>query len=448
MMQPFVTLPLLLLSAGSLLKACLCPMNTPPCQGYWQSSAVFAGMVTQRTSPNLPAEQNKRGSAFLTVRFAFSVVKAYRGDLENEVQVSSGLGGGDCGYPFRVGERYLVYAYVDPETKELSTSICTLTKPLVDAGKDLDYIRTLKTEPAGTRLYGSVHDFTRTRTGSRITPELLAGAGIELKTPQSILHQVSDKDGTYEWKGLQAGKYQMSVKLENYLSLSLSGIDLNLPGEGCFALDLAVESNGQIEGRVLDDQGNPQSFQRVELADSEGNGLGEFHVETDQEGHYQFSGVRPGDFLLGVNLSSPPDAKSAIARTYFPNALTRENAVVVHLSKADRLIGHDIHVSRRTESRPLRGVIFRLDGKPAANATITLVYPDYPWHSDSQRGPDAQGRFSIEVRTNLRTILWVQAPDARGIWMNAGQVELPTEGPIQDQILSLSHEPKKFTPSN
>jgi hypothetical protein len=296
-MQRFVTLPLLLLSAGGLLKACSCPMNMPPCQGYWQSSAVFAGMVTQLPSPNLSAELNKRESTFRSVRFAFSVVKAYRGDLENEVQVSSGLGGGDCGYPFRVGERYLVYAYVDPETKELSTSICTLTKSLVDAGKDLDYIRTIKTEPAGTRLYGSVHDYTRTRTGSRISPELLAGADIELKTPQGILHQVSDKNGTYEWKGLQAGKYQMSVKLGNYLSLSLSGIDLNLPGEGCFALDVAVESNGQIEGRVLDDEGNPQAFQRVELADSEGNGLGEFHVETDQEGHYSAGFGRETSFL-------------------------------------------------------------------------------------------------------------------------------------------------------
>jgi hypothetical protein len=41
---------------------------------------------------------------------------------------------GICGYEFKVGESYLVYAH---GSDRLNTDICTRTEKLVDAGKDL-----------------------------------------------------------------------------------------------------------------------------------------------------------------------------------------------------------------------------------------------------------------------------------------------------------------------
>ncbi len=156
----------------------------------------------------------------------------------------------------------------------------------------------------------------------------------------------------------------------------------------------------------------------------------------------------PGDFLIGVNLSDPPDAEHPYLRTFLPGTQKRDNAALVHLGKAGRLTGQDIYLGIRCEPRIVHGVVLWPDGKPGTNATITLAYPDYPWRSDSQAGPDGQGRFSVQVLTHLRTILWVQAPNTEGVWMNAGQVKLPAEGAIQPLTLILNREPPKWIPPN
>jgi len=54
----------------------------------------------------------------------FRVQRAYKGDLGAEVQVSTGLGGGDCGAVFAPGLTHLVYAG-GPNLSELSVSRCS-----------------------------------------------------------------------------------------------------------------------------------------------------------------------------------------------------------------------------------------------------------------------------------------------------------------------------------
>src|SRR5271168_3415594 len=53
----------------------------------------------------------------------FRVTRAYKGDVGSEVQISTGLGGGDCGAVFATGLTYLVYAY-GSTPRELDTSMC------------------------------------------------------------------------------------------------------------------------------------------------------------------------------------------------------------------------------------------------------------------------------------------------------------------------------------
>lgn len=440
-------LPTFFTLLSGIAQGCVCPEHAPTCQGYWDATTVFAGVVTRISSvpgETRAGEHEKRTRSELLIRF--TVENNYRDSLGSEVWVSTGLGGGDCGFRFRLGERYLVYANRSKETEKLSTSICTLTKLLTEAKEDLEYISRLSTEPPGTRLYGSVLDYTESGMRTAGSQEKLAGVDIRLKGPQGAQELISDKEGKYSWSGLPAGQYQIGATLPNYVSATSGDIEFDLPGRGCFAFDILLQSNGQIFGRVYDAIGNPLPHQRVELADPEGNGLGELRAETDDGGLYHFSGVRSGDFFIGVNISDPPDSQSPYVRTYLPAAQARESAAIVHLPKAGKLTGQDIYLSKRTEPRDVKGVILWPNGKPAPNASISLAYPDYPWRMDSSPAPDSQGNFSIQVLTNLRTMLWVQAPNATGVWMNAGRVELPTEGSIKALTLILNHEPPKWVP--
>ena len=388
-------------------RGCSCAEHTPPCQGYWGASVVFAGVVTEISSRPVETRQGEGTHAPAEAIIHFTVEKYYRDNRGAEVQVSTGFGGGDCGYPFRIGERYLVYAQIYKGRQDLSTSICTLTKPLAEATQDLDYISDLPVEPDGTLLYGSVFDYTPSR-------ETLAGADVRLEGPQGVRHVISDGAGKFEWKGLPAGRYRLTATFPNYIKVGLRDVDFSLTGKGCLELNLLLQSNGQINGRVYTSDGKPVPNQDVELAAAEGNGLAELHAETDEEGQYHFSGVHPGQFVIGVNLSGVPNAKSPYVRTYFPNAQKRQNASIVHLAKGEIVVGKDIYLGQRTAAREVEGVILWQDGTPAANATITLSYPDYPWWSDSKPGPDSQGKFSVQVLTDLRTILWVQGQNAAG----------------------------------
>ena len=92
--------------------ACDCAFGGgTPCQDYWEVSAVFVGVVTG--SSRVTVDQG--GYAHTQRLVQFSLDRAYKGIEGAEAQVITGLGDADCGYGFRLGEKYLVYAYRDKE---------------------------------------------------------------------------------------------------------------------------------------------------------------------------------------------------------------------------------------------------------------------------------------------------------------------------------------------
>jgi hypothetical protein len=70
----------------------------------------------------------------------FSAVHLYRGEITGDAIIETGLSGGDCGYNFVTGESYLVFAWKE-ESGKLSTSICSGTTLLEDAGAPLRFLR-------------------------------------------------------------------------------------------------------------------------------------------------------------------------------------------------------------------------------------------------------------------------------------------------------------------
>lgn len=119
------------LSVSSKVVACSCDLP-PVHQSLKQqvtkarnsSSAVFSGVVL------------KIDEAAYSVRVTFKVDEYWKRQLSTQVIVVTGRGGGDCGYRFEVGQRYLVYAYGSDVTS-LGTNICQRTAPYSDGAADL-----------------------------------------------------------------------------------------------------------------------------------------------------------------------------------------------------------------------------------------------------------------------------------------------------------------------
>jgi hypothetical protein len=72
----------------------------------------------------------------------FHVAKTYKGNLGTDVQVHTGLGGGDCGATYMPGLNYLVYA-LGPSLDRLGASMCSPGGWLegTEAAIDLRYLR-------------------------------------------------------------------------------------------------------------------------------------------------------------------------------------------------------------------------------------------------------------------------------------------------------------------
>lgn len=130
----------LLLVGGTPLAACSCGGSAVSCESVWTTGAVFVGTVTELGAP----VRGTREEPFPQRRVAFEVVEPFKG-LEataGTVELFTGNGGGDCGYPFIVGSIYLVFA--DESNGRLTASICSNTMPIEKAATDLAW-----TTPSG-----------------------------------------------------------------------------------------------------------------------------------------------------------------------------------------------------------------------------------------------------------------------------------------------------------
>jgi len=118
---------------GSTAVGCSCSPPPPPLDALKVAYSVFVGVPR---SVRQLSESRKV--------FEFEVVEGLKGDLKSKVSVVTGIGNGDCGIPFSMGQRYLVYA--DRSEKQLSAHLCSRTTMLFNGSHDgeIDLLRKAK----------------------------------------------------------------------------------------------------------------------------------------------------------------------------------------------------------------------------------------------------------------------------------------------------------------
>ena len=110
--------------------ACTCVPLKGPAEELELAAAVFSGKVVE-------IRRHKRGEdIFAGVEAVVRVERVWKGVEATTVSVFTASHSAACGYGFKEGRTYLVYAYKDAEGR-LSTGICGRTRRLKDAGEDL-----------------------------------------------------------------------------------------------------------------------------------------------------------------------------------------------------------------------------------------------------------------------------------------------------------------------
>lgn len=124
-MKLAVTVSLVAGVLASVSYACSCAPPPPPKEALKQSTAVFAAKVVKI---------EKKGFEHVVT---LDVLKSWKSVKENVVQVYTPSDGAACGVEFKEKEEWLIYAGTDPETKNLSTIICTRTTLLEGAEDEI-----------------------------------------------------------------------------------------------------------------------------------------------------------------------------------------------------------------------------------------------------------------------------------------------------------------------
>ena len=390
--------------ATPIANACTCGGNGSPCESFGTATAVFVGTpIATRTEQPKP---EKREDYFAPRTFKFSVEQAYLGVTGTEIEVSTGFGGGDCGYSFELGQRYLVYAY-RYESGQLGTSICTSTKPFSKARDDLAFLGNLSSAAPGATIHGHVA-YNQSDNGSSLGPDV----SIVIEG-ENVRREVRlDAEGKYRVSGLQPGKFKVILKIPDTLTTYQTEHEVSVVDRGCAAMSYYVKDNGRISGSVVDYEGRRVPKVMLALIQPNSDPKKEYVdlASTDDQGVFNFSGIPPGRYLIAANFRrfpEPGDPTLAYPPVYYPSVVDQPSAEVITLKVGEKLSDYEIRLPPRRPASVLAVQIVWEDGTPAP---ALVVVKDVTEHKESEVmghgfSADEQGKFTLYGYVGQKLIL-------------------------------------------
>ena len=135
-------------------------------EAFSQAGAVFAGRVSNIEDPPSPMS-----SSMAPVTVTFDVSKVWKGSGAQIQEITTPFSGASCGYEFRAGEEYLVYA-----SEDMKVLLCGETKPLSNAKVDLETLGASGVLPDTSGAVGSPYEI----------PHIAAGVAILLAASSTL----------------------------------------------------------------------------------------------------------------------------------------------------------------------------------------------------------------------------------------------------------------------
>ena len=377
--------------------ACSCAGPALPCQDYWRASAVFIGTVSSNTRSTYKIDKSELEGRLIH----FAVDRTFRDVASTEVEVITGLGGGDCGYDFRVGGQYLVYAYRNADNK-LATGICSRTRLLSEASEDLKYFEGLAKAKSGAEIFGEVK---RLNKPPAVDPTPVADVKIVIEGSSSRLEAVTDEKGSYRISHLPAGSYTVRVELPEGLAIHNSERQVTVSDRGCAQASFWLQTDTRITGTVLDASGQPVPEILIELMPlAGGSNAYPSSAKTDEKGRYELKLLQPGRYLVGVRIYGLAGSTYvAYPRTYYPGVSEQAQATVITLAEGQQLNLSEMILSARLFEQSLNGIVVDADGHPVSGATVWLKETEYTDHDMPYRTTtDSEGRFSFKTYEGIK----------------------------------------------
>jgi hypothetical protein len=401
---------LLSLALPAAMWACSCsPSDGPPCIAAWKASVVFAGTVVELTRDT--RQPDSRGivqvNGFLGTHAIFEVAEAFIGmaGRGKQVEIRTGMGGGDCGYRFERGQGYLVYAY---ENKDglLVASICSRTATVDRVQADLTYLRSLPNSGQFGYIFGvsgNGEGAGRIDQALRMwVPSGIPGATVTLNGPGKSERLVTGEDGSFQFDHLSPGKYNVAVAKDGYILTGVSAA-LDVHAGGCAYAWETLVVDRRLVGKVIGADGFPAANIRVELVPmrpTEQNQLPFPIAETTtgSDGAYELRNIRSGEYYLGINLARTPSKEMPYTRYFYPGTEDPSHAGVVFVEEEPGVSTYQFSLPAPQKERQVAGFVYWPDGQPAEKVGIFLEDIRWQWRTNAILATtDAKGHFEISA---------------------------------------------------
>ncbi len=109
-LKPLIILYLCIIHTTSS-KACSCVGLRSIKEEVRVSDVVFTGVVLSKRTFNVNDSISMGGFIIQNAEYSILVTKRLKGLIQKDtIKIITGIGGGDCGFPFLIGNEYIVYA--------------------------------------------------------------------------------------------------------------------------------------------------------------------------------------------------------------------------------------------------------------------------------------------------------------------------------------------------
>lgn len=345
---------------ADLPRSCSGSVPGAPCADFWIYDTVFIGTVKKLVNEPFGEGLRPDYQEYRKVTATLTVDEAFRGKLGTEVvfEMTS------CYYEFRQGEKYLVYTNKGQDGKFQLFRRYSRTRPLAEAGEDLDFIRSLPTAPPGGRIFGDVGEYRNSptlRLNNEPDPFIaqLAGVAIHVRSGEKAYQTISDATGHYEFTGLPPGTYELSTNLPDFLGGTRH--TFKVVDKACVNVNLPVHSTGYIKGRLISADGEPIEKAVVSIFSADGVTEDMFdrvrpyymkRSETDKDGSFRFERLQSGRYHLAVNMLAEERRKESRAadypRIFYPAVRSFKDAKPITLADGAKLENIEIRLSQPT----------------------------------------------------------------------------------------------------
>jgi len=369
---------IVLLIAATEGIACSCIEKSSVCNAFGDAKAVFIGKVVEGSSVERMSDMLNTGTRDLT--FTFKVSRGFIGVKSDQtVEVHTGFGFGDCGFPFRKGEEYIVYAYQSGDNQGLSTGVCTRTTHISRADEDISELETLF-KFKGSSVTGKI---TRYERSSLLGEPNVPLADVTVKLVRTgdgkPFFARTNSQGLFTFTGLGSGRYRLVPPVgKGWVVEDYDTDEFRLNEHGCANNDISIKNDSEINVKVLDPKDRPVPGLWVELiptsiSSSKERFPDEFTV-TNPQGEAYFYGQPPGKYTLSVNFFNAPDKEAPFPAVFAPGVEDRSRAQVFEIRPGTRISKTIvIKIPRSLEPVSLPGIVVDQEGKPVKGAQVNLV---------------------------------------------------------------------------